>query len=79
MIRKYFLGSAMAITILTGSIFADIGHGTHTPGTIAAIPNNSTAIGGGGRDILIGGLGDDYLNVATQFLAAGVQYLLQAR
>ena len=77
MIRKYILGSTLAIMFLSGSILADGGHGTHTPGTIGAIGNNGASIGGNGRDVLIGGLGSDYLAVAANLMVAGVQYLIR--
>lgn len=77
--RKYILGSMLSIFFLSGTMIADNGHGTHTAGTIGAMGNNGTAIGGNGRDLLLGGVGTDYLGAAQLLLVAGVQYLIQVR
>ena len=74
--KNLFLATAIAISVASGAAFADNGHGTHTPGTIAAVGNNDTAIGGDGRDVLVGGLGSDHLNVAAQLLVMGLRYVL---
>jgi subtilisin family serine protease len=75
MLKKFMLGSAMSIMLFGGSVFADNGHGTHVAGTIGAVSNNGTAIGGNGRDVLLGGAGTDYLSVVVYLMVAGVQYL----
>lgn len=73
MIKKLLLGSAMSVMSFGTSVFAN-GHGTHVAGTFAAIGNN--AVGGYGRDILIGGAGVDHVSIAVNLLVAGVQYLV---
>ena len=77
--RKYILGSMLSVLFLSGTLLADIGHGTHTAGTIGAVGNNGTTLGGGGRDLLLGGAGGDYLEAARLLLVAGVQYLVYVR
>jgi len=76
MLKKLVLGSAMSIILFGSSVFADHGHGTHVAGTIGAVGNNGTAIGGNGRDVLLGGAGTDNLSVVLNLLVAGVQYLV---
>lgn len=77
--KKLVFAVAMAISVASGSAFADNGHGTHTAGTIGAVGNNGTAVGGQGRDVLVGGLGADYLDAAEQLLIVAVQYLTGVR
>jgi subtilisin family serine protease len=77
--KKVLFAAAMAITVASGAAFADNGHGTHTAGTIGAVGNNGTAIGGQGRDVLIGGVGTDYLGIGVSLVFASVQYLVQVR
>ena len=59
MIRRNILAITISTLFLSSSIFADNNHGTHVAGTIGAVGNNSTAIGGSGRDVLVGGTGAD--------------------
>ena len=55
--RKNISALLIAISLMAGIANGQSGHGTHTPGTVAAVGNNGVSIGGSGRDVLVGGTG----------------------